>query len=44
VRDPDLPPLQTVDAGASLGRPLRRALSNSFAFGGANIALLLGRD
>jgi 3-oxoacyl-[acyl-carrier-protein] synthase I len=44
VRDPDLAPLQTVDAGASLGRPLRRALSNSFAFGGANIALLLGRD
>jgi 3-oxoacyl-[acyl-carrier-protein] synthase I len=44
VRDPDLAPLQTVDAGASLGRPLRQALSNSFAFGGANIALLLGRD
>lgn len=44
VRDPDMPPLQTVDAGANLGRPLRRALSNSFAFGGANVALLLGRD
>jgi 3-oxoacyl-[acyl-carrier-protein] synthase-1 len=44
VRDPDLPPLRTVNIGESLGRPLRRALSNSFAFGGANVALLLGRD
>jgi 3-oxoacyl-[acyl-carrier-protein] synthase I len=44
VRDPDLPPLRTANIGESLGRPLRWALSNSFAFGGANVALLLGRD
>jgi 3-oxoacyl-[acyl-carrier-protein] synthase-1 len=44
VHDANLPLLRTVDVGDSLGRPLRRALSNSFAFGGANVALLLGRD
>jgi 3-oxoacyl-[acyl-carrier-protein] synthase I len=44
VRDANLPLLRTVNVGDSLGRPLRRALSNSFAFGGANVALLLGRD
>lgn len=43
-RDPDLPDLALVAPGAALGRPLRRVLSSSFAFGGSNAALLLGRD
>ncbi|OGB23125.1 MAG: beta-ketoacyl-[acyl-carrier-protein] synthase II [Burkholderiales bacterium RIFCSPLOWO2_02_FULL_57_36] len=42
--DPALPALNAVTAGGSLGRPLRWALSNSFAFGGANAALVLGRE
>ena len=42
--DPALPPLNAVAPGFGLGRPLRCALSNSFAFGGANAALLLGRE
>ncbi|MFL6671929.1 MAG: beta-ketoacyl-ACP synthase [Massilia sp.] len=43
VADPALPPLRLVEPGARLGRPLRWALSNSFAFGGSNAALVLGR-
>jgi 3-oxoacyl-[acyl-carrier-protein] synthase I len=43
VADPDLPPLNLTAPGAALGRPLRYALSTSFAFGGSNAALLLGR-
>jgi 3-oxoacyl-[acyl-carrier-protein] synthase-1 len=43
VPDPALPTLNIVQHGDRLGRPLRRALSNSFAFGGANAALILGR-
>ena len=43
VVDPALPPLNVALPGAMLGRPLRWALSNSFAFGGANATLLLGR-
>ena len=31
------------DRGARLGRPLRWALSNSFAFGGSNATLVFGR-
>ncbi|MTV37932.1 beta-ketoacyl-ACP synthase [Duganella radicis] len=42
--DPALPALNLVPAGAALGRPLRRILSSSFAFGGSNAALVLGRD
>jgi 3-oxoacyl-[acyl-carrier-protein] synthase-1 len=42
--DPSLPSLNVAEPGAGLGRPLRFALSNSFAFGGANASLLLGRD
>lgn len=42
--DPALPALNLAAPGASLGRPLRRILSSSFAFGGSNAALLLGRD
>ncbi|HEY0061242.1 MAG TPA: beta-ketoacyl-ACP synthase [Telluria sp.] len=41
--DSALPPLNTVTTGARLGRPLAWALSNSFAFGGSNAALVLGR-
>jgi 3-oxoacyl-[acyl-carrier-protein] synthase-1 len=41
--DPALPALNLVPRGAALGRPVRLALSTSFAFGGSNAALLLGR-
>jgi 3-oxoacyl-[acyl-carrier-protein] synthase I len=44
VADPALPPLQVAAPGAKLGRPLRYVLSNSFAFGGSNAALVLGRS
>jgi 3-oxoacyl-[acyl-carrier-protein] synthase-1 len=44
VADPDLPVLNVVEPGQSLGRPLRWAMSNSFAFGGANATLVLGRE
>lgn len=41
VRDPALPGLALCEPGSELGRPLRRILSNSFAFGGSNCALVL---
>lgn len=41
--DPALPALRLALPGARLGRPIAWALSNSFAFGGSNAALLLGR-
>lgn len=41
--DPALPVLNLAAPGAALGRPLRYVLSSSFAFGGSNAALLLGR-
>lgn len=44
VRDPALPHLQLTTASTRLGHPPRWALSNSFAFGGANVTLVLGRD
>lgn len=40
--DPLLHPLALVAPRQSLGRPLRYAMSNSFAFGGSNASLLLG--
>ena len=43
VPDPALPALNLVEPGQRLGRPLRWALSNSFAFGGSNATLVLGR-
>lgn len=43
VPDPALPALNLVAPGARLGRPLRWALSNSFAFGGSNATLVFGR-
>jgi 3-oxoacyl-[acyl-carrier-protein] synthase I len=42
--DPDLPVLNVAERGSSLGQPLRWTLSNSFAFGGANATLVLGRE
>ena len=44
IHDPDLPALNVAEPGSSLGRPLRWALSNSFAFGGANATLVFGRE
>lgn len=41
--DPALAGLDLVRPGRELGRPLDYALSNSFAFGGSNAALLLER-
>ncbi|MCI1003461.1 beta-ketoacyl-ACP synthase [Herbaspirillum sp. C7C8] len=43
VPDPALPPLAPVAIGQALGRPLRHVLSNSFAFGGSNVALVFSR-
>ena len=42
--DPELPVLYAAEIGARTGRPLRWTLSNSFAFGGANAALVFGRE
>ncbi|MGH9859131.1 MAG: beta-ketoacyl synthase N-terminal-like domain-containing protein, partial [Candidatus Acidiferrales bacterium] len=44
ARDPDLPMLNVAEPCDCLGRPLRSVLSNSFAFGGANATLVLGRE
>ena len=44
IADPALPVLNVAEPGAGLGRPLGWALSNSFAFGGANVTLVLGRE
>jgi len=43
AQDPALPVLNVVRPGDRLGRPLRWALSNSFAFGGSNATLVFGR-
>jgi 3-oxoacyl-[acyl-carrier-protein] synthase-1 len=43
-RDAALPEISLVQPGQALGRAPRAALSNSFAFGGSNIALVLVRD
>ena len=40
--DPGLPPLHVIEPGETAKRPLRHVLSQSFAFGGSNAALLLG--
>ncbi|PUA19787.1 beta-ketoacyl-ACP synthase [Glaciimonas sp. PCH181] len=42
--DSNLSALHLLPSGYQLGRPLRWALSNSFAFGGANATLVLGRE
>jgi 3-oxoacyl-[acyl-carrier-protein] synthase-1 len=43
VRDPELPAINLVDRQMQAAAGLRRVLSNSFAFGGNNISLLLER-
>jgi 3-oxoacyl-[acyl-carrier-protein] synthase-1 len=42
--DPELPVLNVAGRGASLGHPIRYAVSNSFAFGGANATLVFRRE
>ncbi|MEO7997773.1 MAG: beta-ketoacyl-ACP synthase [Gemmatimonadaceae bacterium] len=42
--DSTIPPLRVVAMGESLSRPPRVTLSTSFAFGGANAALIFGRE
>jgi 3-oxoacyl-[acyl-carrier-protein] synthase-1 len=42
MHDGALPSLHLVAPGEALGRAPRLVLSNSFAFGGSNVALLLG--
>lgn len=41
--DPALPVLNLANPGKQLNRPIQWALSNSFAFGGSNAAVVLGR-
>jgi 3-oxoacyl-[acyl-carrier-protein] synthase-1 len=43
VVDSALPALNVVAPGTALGRPVRHVLSNSFAFGGSNAALLFSQ-
>lgn len=43
VADPALPALELVQPARALGHAPRTVLSNSFAFGGSNVALVLGR-
>jgi 3-oxoacyl-[acyl-carrier-protein] synthase-1 len=43
ITDPTLPVLNVAEPGYRLGGPLDWILSNSFAFGGANAALVFGR-
>jgi 3-oxoacyl-[acyl-carrier-protein] synthase-1 len=43
IPDPSLPALNVAEPGSRVGRPLDCILSNSFAFGGANAALVFGR-
>jgi 3-oxoacyl-[acyl-carrier-protein] synthase-1 len=43
VRDPELPEIRLTGRGERFERPVTRALSMSFAFGGSNMALILGR-
>ncbi len=43
-RDPALPALRVVAPGSVHERPVRHVLSNSFAFGGSNAALVFARE
>lgn len=43
-QDEMLPILNVVKPGSRLGRPIRLALSNSFAFGGSNACLIFARS
>ena len=42
--DPDLPTLNWVDDVTTNGKTIRRCLSNSFAFGGNNVSLIVGLE
>lgn len=42
--DPALAPMRLVSPGESLGHPVRRIVSNSFAFGGSNASLVFARE
>jgi len=44
IPDPTLPVLHAVKSGYQLDRPIQWALSNSFAFGGSNAALVFGKN
>jgi 3-oxoacyl-[acyl-carrier-protein] synthase-1 len=44
VSDPELAPLQLVKQGDCLQREIKLCQSNSFAFGGNNLSLIIGRD
>lgn len=41
VVDPAFPPLALATVGTTLGRPVRTAMSSSYAFGGSNISIIL---
>lgn len=43
-QDTTLPVLNVIKPSSRLGRPIRLALSNSFAFGGSNACLIFGRS
>jgi 3-oxoacyl-[acyl-carrier-protein] synthase-1 len=43
-QDPALPVLNLAEPDSSVGHFVRWALSNSFAFGGANATLVMGRE
>ena len=44
ILDPSLPPLNFVPPGGTLGRRLNRCQSNSFAFGGNNVSIVISRS
>jgi 3-oxoacyl-[acyl-carrier-protein] synthase I len=44
IEDPNLPVLQLATSDTRLGHPPRWSVSNSFAFGGANVTLVFARD
>jgi 3-oxoacyl-[acyl-carrier-protein] synthase I len=44
IEDPNLPVLQLATSDSRLGHPPRWAVSNSFAFGGANVTLVFARE
>jgi 3-oxoacyl-[acyl-carrier-protein] synthase-1 len=44
IEDSNLPVLQLATSDTRLGHPPRWSVSNSFAFGGANVTLVFARD
>jgi 3-oxoacyl-[acyl-carrier-protein] synthase I len=43
VRDPEIPDIRLTGRGEKADRPLAHIMSVSFAFGGSNMSLVLGR-